>query len=127
VLEVAGVDVEGLGGTGSDAAGEPELAAPGLPGQSLLPVLRGEAQQLHPWLWWQHEGNRAYREVDWKIVAAGEQSAWELYDLSQDRTELRNLAEAQPERVRQLEEAWNQQLARFRVDATRDLPPGENK
>ena len=127
VLEVAGVDVEGLGGTGSDAAGEPELAAPGLPGQSLLPVLRGEAQQLHPWLWWQHEGNRAYREGDWKIVAAGEQSAWELYDLSQDRTELRNLAEAQPERVRQLEEAWNQQLARFRVDATRDLPPGENK
>lgn len=102
-------------------------SAPSLPGRSLLPALRGEVEQLHDWLWWEHEGNRAYREGDWKIVAAGEDSAWELYDLSRDRTELQNLAQSAPARVQQMGEAWAAHKERFRADASRDLPAEEKK
>ena len=35
----------------------------------------------HDDLWWLHEGNRALRVGDWKIVAAGKDGPWELYDL----------------------------------------------
>jgi arylsulfatase len=62
-------------------------------------------------LWWQHEGNRALRVGDWKIVAAGEKSAWELYDLRTDRGESQNLAGQQPERVKAMAELWSQQTA----------------
>ena len=41
----------------------------------------------HDDLWWQHEGNRAIRVGDWKLVAAGREGPWELYDLATDRTE----------------------------------------
>src|SRR5262249_39302728 len=33
---------------------------------------------------------------------------WELYDLTTDRTEMRNLAADQPERVRELADAWEE-------------------
>jgi arylsulfatase len=52
-------------------------------------------------LFWEHEGNRAVRHGDWKLVAVY-QGPWELYDLSRDRTELENLADAYPDRVEEL-------------------------
>jgi hypothetical protein len=36
--------------------------------------------------------------ADWKLARKGPQGRVELYDLKQDRTELNNLAAAQPER-----------------------------
>ena len=63
----------------------------------------------HDWLWWRHEGNRALRVGDWKIVAAGEDSPWELYDLGTDRAESRNLAAEKPEKVREMAELWSRQ------------------
>ena len=47
------------------------------------------------------------------VVAAGEETPWELYDLSTDRTETNNLAAAQPERVAAMQEAWQQHLKEF--------------
>ena len=43
---------------------------------------RRTARSTHDYLWWLHEGNRALRVGDWKIVAAGKDSPWELYDLN---------------------------------------------
>ena len=40
-----------------------------------------------------------------KLVAARGQ-AWELYDLSQDPTEEKNLASAKPDQARELEKLW---------------------
>jgi arylsulfatase len=55
-------------------------------------------------------GSRAVREGTWKLVSSA-QGPWELYDLSQDRTELDNRASEQPERVARMAEifdAWKQ-------------------
>ncbi len=51
---------------------------------------------------------------DWKIVSlAGK--PWELYDLSQDRAELNDLATQQPERVKEMSVQWNQWAERAHV------------
>lgn len=91
------------------------------PGKSLLSVFTTDGSVTHGDLWWMHEGNRAIRVGDWKLVAAGEQSPWELYDLRTDRAESHNLATDEPERARALEQLWNERLAEFRELATRDL------
>ena len=41
------------------------------------------------------------RQGKWKLVAR-HKGAWELYDLQADRTELRNVAAANSERVKEL-------------------------
>ncbi|RME95538.1 MAG: arylsulfatase [Verrucomicrobia bacterium] len=87
---------------------------PPKPGHSLLPVLTGDERPLHDELWWYHEGNRALRVGDWKIVAAGADSPWELYDLSRDRGEIHNLAGEKPDLVRELAERWNRRAAAIR-------------
>jgi hypothetical protein len=74
-------------------------------------------------LWWLHEGNRALRIGNWKIVAAGKDSPWELYDLAADRSETRNLAAEQPAKVQELASIWSKQLAEYAVLARKDMPP----
>nr|WP_245764525.1 arylsulfatase [Planctomicrobium piriforme] len=89
--------------------GEP---VPALPGKSLLPAFHHNADLDRECLWWLHEGNRAVRKENWKLVAAkGE--PWELYDLTTDRAESNNLATAQPELVKELDALWHQKLKEF--------------
>ena len=45
----------------------------------------------------------------WKLVAAGKDNPWELYDLAVDRAESRNLAAAHPERVSAMAALWTHQ------------------
>jgi arylsulfatase len=78
---------------------------PLLPGKSLLPAFARDGSVTHEALWWDHEGNRAIRMGDSKLVAA-KGKPWELYDLAADRTETRDLAGQQPGRVRELAERW---------------------
>jgi arylsulfatase A-like enzyme len=66
-------------------------------------------------LFWEHEGNRAVRVGDWKLVAKGPAAPWELYDLSTDRVEAKDLASRQPGRVKQLREKWESWARRSRV------------
>jgi arylsulfatase len=74
-------------------------------------------------LWWLHEGNRALRVGDWKIVAAGKDSPWELYDMSSDRSETKDLAKDKPEKVRELAAIWARQFEEFSALAKKDLEP----
>src|SRR6185312_15170681 len=53
---------------------------PAAPGRSLVPAFARDGVIKRDAIWWLHEGNRALRAGDWKIVAAGKDSAWELYD-----------------------------------------------
>lgn len=52
-------------------------------------------------IYWEHEGNRAVRSGNWKLVAKHNE-AWELYDLSVDRCETNNLAAEHPEKLAEL-------------------------
>src|SRR5262249_10779243 len=87
-------------------SGQPTLP---LEGRSLLPLLRGAAPPERT-LFWEHEGNRAVQDGPWKLVALNKEP-WELYDIVADRTELKNLAAQEPDRVRELAakyDAWAQ-------------------
>jgi arylsulfatase A-like enzyme len=97
---------------------------PAPPGSSLVPTFARDASLRHGDLWWEHEGNRAIRVGDWKLVAAGKDGPWELYDLATDRTETRDLARERPDKARELEERWRKRRDEFVALATRDLQPG---
>ena len=56
--------------------------APTPPGKSLIPSFIADNSVSHDYLWWFHQGSRALRVGDWKIVA-DEGEPWELYDLQQ--------------------------------------------
>lgn len=75
------------------------------PGLSLVPSFTRDGAVRHAELWWSHEGNRALRMGDWKLVAARGQE-WELYDLSHDRTETTDLARERPDKVSELSSVW---------------------
>ena len=75
----------------------------------------------HERLWWLHEGNRAVRVGDWKLVAA-KGDPWELYDLRTDRAEQVNLAAKTPDKVKELERVWQEQADRCTALARKTLP-----
>jgi arylsulfatase len=71
-------------------------------------------------LWWLHEGNRALRVGDYKIVAAKD-DPWELYDLKTDRAEQHNLATQMPDKAKQMEQEWERQAASYTELAKKTL------
>ena len=62
-------------------------------------------------LFWEHEGGRAVRAGDWKLVAE-QGDSWELYNLGTDRTEQHDLIAACPEKAKELTAAWEAWAAR---------------
>ena len=95
LLELAGIDAVLPAG------------APPLPGRSLVPAFDREGSVRRDFLFFHHQGNRAIRVGDRKLVSAREDGdAWELYDLSTDRCEARDLAAERPEEVGQLSRLW---------------------
>lgn len=60
-------------------------------GESLLPLLEGRAWSRQQAIYWEHEGNCAVRDGHLKLVRRFNQP-WELYDMQEDRTELRDLS-----------------------------------
>ncbi len=100
ILEVAGIEKP------SEWEGQP---IPPAPGHSLRPAFAADVEIERDSLWWLHEGHRAIRVGDWKLVAA-EGDPWELYDLGTDRAEVANLVEVNPAKAAELERRWNAQL-----------------
>ena len=86
--------------------GEP---IPVAPGKSLLAAFHDDVEIERDCLWWLHEGNRAVRIGDFKLVAA-KGDPWELYDMKTDRAESNNLVTSLPEKAKVLEGIWNAQL-----------------
>jgi len=121
VIDIVPTILEAIGGKRFELWEGKPVPAP--PGKSLLPLFAKEGTVAHESIWWLHEGNRALRAGDWKIVAAGKESPWELYDLSSDRSESKNLANQMPDKVQQMAETWTKQLEEFSTLAAKDLPP----
>ena len=62
-----------------------------LDGESLISSFNQSGWKRETPIFWEHEGNCAYRFGDWKLVCEYE-GKWELYDMSCDRTELKDLS-----------------------------------
>lgn len=86
-------------------------------GISLLPAFRGNATRRGQPVFWQWKNGAAIRNADMKAVRWGKE--WELYDISRDRNETRNLAGASPEMLESMVKAWENWFA--------EVAPGESK
>ena len=113
------------------AQGGPPPGAPPFPGHSLVPAFARDGAASHDCLFFHHDGNRALRVGDYKLVSARQdQNAWELYNLATDRGEQHGLAATQPDRVRDMAARWQALQDTFVKDAgkVRPLPgKGENQ
>lgn len=117
-LAAAGVK---LGVPPSGGSAEPAKAGtPNLDGVNLLPFLTGEkAGAPHDALYWRFGDQMAVRAGDFKLVrydttadgvAAGRKagtSPVKLYNLRDDLGETKDLAAAQPDKVKELQALWN--------------------
>jgi arylsulfatase A-like enzyme len=74
-------------------------------GVSLVPAFNGQKLARTQPIFWEHEGNRAIRDGDLKLVAL-ENQPWRLYDLAADRSEQNDLAASRADVVKSLSEKW---------------------
>lgn len=77
-------------------------------GISILPELIGEAaagrkQVRHEYFYWEFVGQTAVRSGEWKAIQPKPSAAWELYNLRNDVSESKNLAEARPDVLTRLQ------------------------
>ncbi len=94
-------------------------------GISLVPALQGKEITRPGMLFWEHEGGRAVRAGDWKLVAEhGE--PWELYNLGTDRTEQHDLVSTHPEKAKELTAAWQSWADRSGALPWPTLAPARN-
>jgi arylsulfatase len=91
-----------------------------LEGTSLLPAFANQPLDREA-IFWEHEGHRAVRKGDWKLVAKGNMRdrskpvRWELYNIRLDRNELKDQSEAEPELKRELVQLWHEYANRANV------------
>ena len=85
-----------------------------LEGKSLLPVFARDTLPREL-IFWEHEGNRALRMGNWKIVSKGFDTPWELYDMEKDRAELHDLSATYPETLKHMTAIWEREAQRTQV------------
>lgn len=82
-----------------------------LQGKSFTPQLKGKDTPVHKEpVFWEHEGNRAVRLGDYKLVMAWDDNKpenWELYNVRKDRTEMRDLSQQMPDKVEKMKKMWH--------------------
>jgi arylsulfatase len=84
-------------------------------GVSLRPAFEGRRIIRSNPIYWEHEGNRAIRSGNWKLVSRYP-DGWELYDLAADRVEEHNVAKQHPDVVARLAAEWDAWARRANVD-----------
>ncbi len=83
-------------------------------GKSMVPYLRNAASSIHDKDFiqgWETCGRAAVRKGDWKIVFIPKPRGteqWQLYNLARDPGEIHDLAEEEPERLKELIKLWDQ-------------------
>jgi arylsulfatase len=85
---------------------------PPAPGRSLIPSFASDQTIERASIWWMHDGHRAIRQGDYKLVSA-KKEPWALYDLKSDRAESKDLSQNLPDKRKQLERMWKDQVAAF--------------
>lgn len=78
-----------------------------LEGKSLLPVFEKGSREGHIAVYFEHFNEKAMIDSSgWKIVMPGQNVPWELYNLNADRSELNNLTELYPQKVKEMEKRY---------------------
>ena len=96
-----------------------------LKGNSLIPFLSGETDQIHSSEYvfgLEHNNLAMIRKGDWKITSIKRpflEENFKLYNLSQDLAELQDLQESEPEKYKELLEEWRKFSAEVKVQ----IPP----
>ncbi len=83
-------------------------------GKSLVPAFLGQGIEREA-IYWEHEGNRAIRRGDYKLVAKGARGPWELYNIANDRSEQNDLSREQPDLAKELADMWQVYAERANV------------
>lgn len=119
-----------LAGVKTDADGVPPMS-----GKSLKPVFENHSVSVRDEIWFYHEGNRALRQGDWKIIhsnasrpfpwrrssAAGALNnnvEWSLYNLKTDRAEQYDLSKNHSDKVEAMAARWEKLRKQFLREAT---------
>ena len=104
-------------------------------GVNVLSAFRGESFQREKPLFWEWRGTHAkpanwpelgMRDGQWGLLMTQDQKRIELYDLVRDRSQTKNLAEAEPERVAdmiQSLQAWKATLPASPIPEVAKIPP----
>ena len=101
-------------------------------GTSLVPTFENKSIKRDA-IYWEHEGNAAIRQGNWKLVRLGREGPWELYNMKQDRTELHDLSAKESKRAKEMAEKWDAWAERTHVKpypagpANPDAPKKNNK
>jgi len=119
VIDVMATCVEVGGAAYPATVGDRAITPP--EGESLLPAFADKPIDREA-LFWEHEGNRAIRAGDWKLVAK-HAGPWELYHLSKDRTEGTDLAAKHPEEAKALSAKYDAWASRAHVEPWPVRPP----
>ncbi len=92
-------------------------------GKSLVPAFKNKPIQ-RDLIFWEHEGNRAIRINNWKLVSKTtknkifteeDEKAWELYDMDNDPSETKDLAAQNPQKVKEMAEKWEKEAVRTKA------------
>ncbi len=78
-------------------------------GVSLVSTFGGKSLEREAPLGFEHHGNLALREGQWKVVSMyrrGQETKWELFDMVADRTEMNDLSKKHPEKLKELVDKW---------------------
>ncbi|GAB3695267.1 arylsulfatase [Spirosoma flavus] len=78
------------------------------PGVSLVSSFQGKQITGHETLFNEHFGARYARSGDWKLVSASRDTTWQLFNLAIDKSETKDVAAQNPDKVRQLTDLWKQ-------------------
>jgi len=94
-----------------------------VPGKSLSHLWTGKKNPERK-IFWEHEGNRAVRWGNWKLVQELEDESWALYNLKDDPTEVNDLSAKKPALVVQLQndyDVWAAQVGVRKVSKVKDV------
>jgi arylsulfatase A-like enzyme len=81
---------------------------PGFDGVNLLPYLEGKNDQPpHEALFWRFGKQNAIRKGDWKLMEANGSDGKKLFNLKDDLGEKTDLSAKNPEKVKELQAAWD--------------------
>jgi arylsulfatase len=93
-------------------------------GRSIVSMIKGQSAPADRTLFFEHEGNRAVRKGNWKLVElASSKAGWELYDFSTDRSEQHNLAANRPGLVAELTAEYERWAERCGVVPWSEIAP----